>query len=213
MTHLSGEHDHYARLVAEGARLVFVNGALDSLDVPSVGVDERYAGQLAAPDRAGPPADRVRRGADGDYLPTREKAAGRRDALRAAGLDGDRLVAHGHFSPDGGRAALGDLLDRAGERPTGVICSSDLMAVGVLHEARSRGLKVPDDLSVVGFDGIAAADWVEPRLTTIEQPIDEIAETAVRALLTLIEEPGRELPSYLFRPKLRERASTGPPPA
>ena len=47
MTHLSGEHDHYARLVAEGARLVFVNGALDSLDVPSVGVDERYAGQLA----------------------------------------------------------------------------------------------------------------------------------------------------------------------
>ena len=72
---------------------------------------------------------------------------------------------------------------------------------------------MPDDLSVVGFDGIDAADWVEPRLTTIEQPIDEIAETAVRALLTLIEEPGRELPSYLFRPKLRERASTGPPPA
>ena len=144
MTHLSGEHDHYARLVAEGARLVFVNGALDSLDVPSVGVDERYAGQLATQHLIGLGHRRIGFVAGPcDYLPTREKAAGRRDALRAAGLDGDRLVAHGHFSPDGGRAALGDLLDRAGERPTGVICSSDLMAVGVLHEARSRGLKVP----------------------------------------------------------------------
>ena len=60
---------------------------------------------------------------------------------------------------------------------------------------------------MVGFDVDAGTGGA--RLTTIEQPIDEIAETAVRALLTLIEEPGRELPSYLFRPKLRERASTG----
>jgi DNA-binding LacI/PurR family transcriptional regulator len=67
---------------------------------------------------------------------------------------------------------------------------------------------VPDELSVVGFDGIEAGEWTQPGLTTIEQPIEEIAATAVGALQTLIDEPERQLPDYLFRPKLRIRGST-----
>ena len=59
-----------------------------------------------------------------------------------------------------------------GDRPTGVICSSDVMALGVIQEATARGLDVPGDVSVVGFDGIEAADWTRPVLTTIEQPIE-----------------------------------------
>ena len=96
-------------------------------------------------------------------------------------------------------------------RPTGLICSNDLIAVGVLQEAATLGLHVPEEFSIVGFDGIAAA-WTQPQLTTIEQPIAEIAATAVGALRALIDEPGRELPHYVFRPKLRERASTGRAP-
>jgi hypothetical protein len=64
-------------------------------------------------------------------------------------------------------------------------------------------LRVPDDLSVVGFDGIEAAAWTSPPLTTVEQPIDDIAETAVNALRTLIAEPEKPLPDYSFRPRLR----------
>jgi len=70
---------------------------------------------------------------------------------------------------------------------------------------------VPDELSVVGFDGIEAGAWTRPQLTTIEQPIEEIATTAADALRMLIEEPGRELPHYVFRPKLLIRGSTATP--
>jgi LacI family transcriptional regulator len=64
---------------------------------------------------------------------------------------------------------------------------------------------------VVGFDGTEAAAWTQPGLTTIEQPIADIATTAVGALKSLIDEPDRPLPDFVFRPRLRVRASTAPP--
>jgi DNA-binding LacI/PurR family transcriptional regulator len=212
MTNMSGDHDHYARLVEEGARLVFVNGALNTLNVPSVGVDERTAGELATQHLLDLGHERIGYVAGPDhYLPTRQKAAGRRSALRAAGIDPDGLVAYGEdFTVEAGRTALRKLL--AGDTPpTGVICSSDLMAIGALQEATDRGLRVPDDLSVVGFDGIEATAWTKPALTTVEQPIEEIAETAVNALRTMMDSPRKPLPDSFFRPRLRERASTVPP--
>jgi LacI family transcriptional regulator len=87
------------------------------------------------------------------------------------------------------------------------------MAIGVIREAEIAGLRVPDDLSVVGFDGIDAADWTEPALTTVEQPIDEIATTAIEALCSLMELPEQSLPNYVFRPRLRVGRSTAPPAA
>ena len=104
------------------------------------------------------------------------------------------------------------LLEAPGGPPTAVICSSDIMALGVLREAEARGLRVPRDLSIVGFDGIDAAAWSRPPLTTVEQPIEDIADTAVRALRQLIAESRRSLPNYVFRPHLRLGGSTGPPP-
>ena len=200
-----------ARLVDEGAPMVFVNRALNSLSVPSVAVDEVFAGECATQHLLELGHTRIGYVAGPDfYLPTQEKAAGRERALRAAGLDPDGLVAHADFSVEGGRAAVRVLL-ASGERPTGVICSSDLMAIGVLQEAAARGLRVPEDLSVVGFDGIEAAAWTSPALTTMEQPIEEIAETAVNALRMLIAEPEKPLPDYSFRPRLRVRESTAPP--
>jgi DNA-binding LacI/PurR family transcriptional regulator len=209
MTNMSGDHDHYGRLVEEGARLVFVNGALNTLNVPSVGVDERTAGELATQHLLDLGHERIGYVAGPDhYLPTRQKAAGRRSALRGAGLDPDGLVAYGEdFTVQAGRTALRNLL-AGGEPPTGVICSSDLMAIGALQEATEQGLRVPDDLSIVGFDGIEATAWTKPALTTVEQPIEEIAETAVNSLRTLIDDPGKPLPDSFFRPRLRERAST-----
>jgi DNA-binding LacI/PurR family transcriptional regulator len=212
MTHLAGEHDHYERLVDEGARLVFVNGALDGVDVPCVSVDERHAGYVATQHLISLGHERIGFVAGAPYaLPTREKSLGRLDALRAAGLD-DGLVAHSDFGVEGGREALRALLARgAAERPTAVMCSSDLMAIGALQEATRQGLHVPDDLSVVGFDGIDAASWTQPPLTTVEQPIDEIARTAVAALRAQMDRPEERQPSYVFRPRLRIGGSTAPP--
>jgi len=211
MTNLSGDHGHYAKLVGEGAKLVFVNGALHQLDVPSVGVDERVAGEIATRHLIDLGHRRIGFVAGLEhYLPTQMKATGRAQALRSAGLDPDGLIAHADFSVEGGRRAVAELLARP-EPPTGVICSSDLMALGALLEAASRGVKVPDDLSVVGFDGIDATSWSVPTLTTVEQPIAQIADIAVTTLESLIEDPSRRLPSSYFRPELRVGGSTASP--
>jgi DNA-binding LacI/PurR family transcriptional regulator len=212
VTDLRSDHSHYVRLREEGARLVFVNGSAESLDVTSVGVDERAAGKLATEHLLGLGHRRIGFAAgDRDSMPTREKAEGRLQALRAANVEAEGLVSYTAFSVEGGRRALRELLAARGGPPTGVVCSSDLMAIGVMMEASEQGLVVPDDLSVVGFDGIEAAAWTRPGLTTIEQPIADIAETAVGALRSLIDEPERPLPDFVFRPKLRQRASTSPP--
>jgi DNA-binding LacI/PurR family transcriptional regulator len=210
---LDADHSHYARLLREGARLVFVNGSSDRLDIPSVGVDERAAGLLATQHLVELGHRRIGFVAGpAHFLPTREKAAGRLAALAGAGIEQDGLVAHGEFGVEGGREALRELLGRpARERPTGVICSSDLMAIGALQEASARGVRVPEKLSIVGFDGIEATCWTQPPLTTLEQPIFEIARTAVNALHALGEDPSRPLPSYVFRPRLRAGGSTAPP--
>jgi DNA-binding LacI/PurR family transcriptional regulator len=209
MTNLRGDHSHYAQLVEEGARIVFVNGAMHALDVPSVGVDERLAGEIATQHLIELGHERIGFVAGpAHYLPTQLKAAGRATALAGAGLEPDGLVAYADFGVEGGGLALGDLLERP-QPPTAVICSSDVMAIGALHEAARRGLRVPADLSIVGFDGIDATKWSVPELTTVEQPITQIADTAVQTLQTLIEHPGRRLPNSYFRPELRVRASSG----
>jgi DNA-binding LacI/PurR family transcriptional regulator len=212
MTHLAGEHDHYARLLEEGARLVFVNGALENFEVPCVSVDERHAGYVATRHLISLGHRRIGFVAGpSDYLPTREKAAGRAEALFEEGLPLNGWLVHGDFTIEGGRSAARALLSRR-DRPTAVICSSDVIAIGVIQEARRLGLRVPDDLSVVGFDGIEAASWIDPPLTTIEQPIEEIAATAVELLQTVIAEPGRSVSRVLYQPRLRRGGSTAAPP-
>ena len=212
ITDVRGEHSHYVQLIERGARLVFVNGGSEELDVTSVGVDERAAGRIATEHLLGLGHERIGFVAGSAFaLPTREKLRGCTDALRAAGLR-EALVAHAEFNVPGGRTALRELLARpADERPTGVICSSDLMAIGAMQEASSQGQRVPDDLSVVGFDGIDAATWTQPMLTTIEQPIEEIARTAVAALRAQVEHPARRQPSYVFRPRLRLGGTSAAP--
>jgi DNA-binding LacI/PurR family transcriptional regulator len=211
ITDVRGEHSHYAQLVERGARLVFVNGGSEDLDVTSVGVDERAAGRIATEHLIALGHERIGFVAGPAYaLPTREKTLGRLDALRSAALE-DGLVAHSTFTVVGGREALRELLaNPAGERPTAVMCSSDLMAIGAMQEAESQGLDVPGELSIVGFDGIDAATWTNPPLTTVEQPIDEIARTAVGALRAQGERPLERQPSYVFRPRLRIGGTTGP---
>lgn len=213
VTDVRGEHTHYRQLLDQGARLVFVNGGSESLPVTSVGVDERAAGRLATEHLLSLGHRRVGFVAGGQFAQaTREKALGRADALTEAGLPSERFVAHASFTVEGGGHALRALMeDSNGDQPTGVICSNDLMAIGALQEARELGLRVPDDVSIVGFDGIDATRWTQPALTTVLQPIDEIAETTVSALESLMETPDATLPRYVFRPRLRLGGTTGAP--
>jgi DNA-binding LacI/PurR family transcriptional regulator len=213
ITDVRSEHAHYAQLLDQGARLVFVNGASESLPVTSVGVDERASGRIATEHLLELGHRRIGFVAGEEFaLATREKGRGRQEALAAHGIDADRYVVHDGFSVEGGRRALHAMFaDTSSARPTGVVCSNDLMAIGAMQEAAALGLRVPEDVSVVGFDGIDAAAWTQPPLTTIEQPIDEIAGTAIEAMQALVDGPGQTLPSYVFRPTLRAGGTTAPP--
>lgn len=88
----------------------------------------------------------------------------------------------GSFTFDYGRKSVGELLAR-GAVPQAIVCGSDIVALGVMRELRAQGLSVPADVMATGFDGIAFHELSEPSLTTVRQPIAEIAEEAVRLLL------------------------------
>ena len=124
----------------------------------------------------------------------------------------DFVVMHGDFSIESGAAAAERLLGRA-QRPTAICCFNDEMAMGVMAVARRLGMRVPQDLSVIGFDDIRFAQHTVPPLTTIAQPTRQIGEGAVRLLLRILSDGGDiETPeSVTLAHELVVRDSTAPP--
>ena len=135
---------------------------------------------------------------------------GYQDSLHRAGISyRDEYVAKGRFDIEGGRRAMLELLDLP-EPPTAVTCGNDEMAIGALHAARERGLSIPDDLSITGFDMTPSSGVVSPTITTVRQPIMELGIAAMRAIFQLIE--GNESPSSAVYPaELIVRGSTTRP--
>lgn len=140
---------------------------------------------------------------------TRDRVAGYRDALEVAGMAiDDSLLCPGNFSPHAGYEAAGILVSRA-DRPSAVFCESDEMAIGAIQRIKQAGLRVPDDISVAGFDDIAFASYSDPPLTTIAQPAETFGAEAVSRLLDVLE--GRATPQQTILPhKLVVRGSTAP---
>ena len=99
-----------------------------------------------------------------------------------------------------------------GMQPTGVLVMSDAMAIGVLRAAREMGLRVPEDVSVVGFDDIDISQHTNPPLTTVHQPIRQKGESAVRLLLSVVERRDQRPEQIRLETRLIVRGSTGPAP-
>ncbi|GGD74314.1 LacI family DNA-binding transcriptional regulator [Caballeronia grimmiae] len=117
----------------------------------------------------------------------RARQAGTRAALREAGLDlRPDWIVEAPFTFEGGRQALRELWDSE-ERPSVVICGTDLQAIGLLDECRAKNIRVPQDLSVTGFDDIEQARLTQPPLTTVRVPSLEIGARAARHLMALID--------------------------
>ncbi|HXW80805.1 MAG TPA: LacI family DNA-binding transcriptional regulator [Acidimicrobiales bacterium] len=202
---------HRKRLMAMQVPMVIIDpvGQPDP-KIPSIGASN-WAGALQATDHlvelghsrigaiTGPPS----------MLCSRARLDGYRAALDRAGIELDSsLVAEGTFHFDAALAAASKMLS-LGEPPSAIFASSDVQAMGVYEAARQVGLRIPDDLSVVGFDDLPVACWVPPPLTTVRQPFVEMASLAVRVLLDpefAVRHPRLELATSLV-----VRASTGPP--
>jgi len=110
---------------------------------------------------------------------------------------------------EGGRRAARMLLD-AHPRLTAIVCVNDLMAVGALRELRARGLRVPEDVSVTGFDNVTLAQFCHPALTTVHIPRDQIGQTICGFLMNPEKEPLQH--EFVIDPELVLRDSTGPAP-
>jgi LacI family transcriptional regulator len=139
------------------------------------------------------------------------RLAGYSSALRQSGIQLDEsLITHGGFTYDAGRRAAHELLDRA-DRPTAIFAASDETALGVTEEARRRGIRVPEDLSVVGFDDTFLAPRATPPLTTVAQPLVEMGRVAVRSLIQLIGDGAVATSHIELATRLVIRDSTAPP--
>jgi LacI family transcriptional regulator len=124
----------------------------------------------------------------GDSPGPRERVAGYCHALEEAGIAPDPLlIVPGTFSTVGGRRVTEALLQRlSGELPTAIFCASDAIAYGCMEVLRTHGIRVPEDVSVVGFDDMLLASMTDPPLTTVRQPFRTMGQRAVEILLTQI---------------------------
>jgi LacI family xylobiose transport system transcriptional regulator len=146
-----------------------------------------------------------------DMMCSLARLDGFRSAMSTAGLPvPEDRVQIGDFSVEGGRRGAEALLASA-EPPTAIFAGSDLQAVGVIQVARERGVRVPDDLSVVGYDDVNAAKLTRPPLTTIHQPLRLMAATAARMVVRLAAGEELEQEHVDLATHLVVRESTAPP--
>lgn len=210
---LSADPGRYARLATRGVPFVLVNGYNDRIAAPFVSPDDSESSRIAVRHLLELGHERIGLAVGPDrFVPARRKKEGFLAALGGdAGESGGAagLVRHTLFTVEGGHAAADDLLN---EGCTGIVCGSDLMALGAVRAARQRGLDVPRDVSVVGYDDSELIAFTDPPLTTVRQPVRAMANAAVHTLLEEICENPVPQTEFVFQPELVVRNSTGQAP-
>ena len=196
-----------------GGRAPVVNalGFVPQLGIPSVQIDNQ-AGAVEAMDhlyRLGHRHIGLVTGPALSYV-SDQRLRGARGRAKKEQAERHLVVMNGDFSIDSGVVAGERLLGRK-QPPTAIFCFNDEMAMGVIHTARRRKIRIPDDLSVVGVDDIRYARYTDPPLTTVAQPMRQMGEIAVRVLLDLLN--GKPSPSeqVTLPHTLVVRSSTAPP--
>lgn len=119
-------------------------------------------------------------------------------------------VVEGRYTPPSGKEAMERLLEQAPEL-TAIVCANDWMAMGAIEAIYQKGLRIPEDISLVGFDDIDTAQWVTPPLTTMRQPMQQIGAKAAELLVTQLETDKRAREVVLFPAQMIVRQSVAPP--
>ncbi|MCA0294295.1 MAG: LacI family transcriptional regulator [Actinobacteria bacterium] len=208
----SADLSRYTDLRSRGIPLAFINGWADGVDGAFVATDDAAGmdgavrhlaslghtaiGLVVGPDR---------------FVPAQRKVASFRSALAEhLGItDAEPHIFRTLYTLEGGHAAAERMLDTG---HTALICGSDLMALGAIRGVRGRGLRVPADVSVIGYDDSPLIAFVDPPLTTVHQPVGALCQAVTTALLGEIDGSPAPRTELVFRPELIVRASTGAAP-
>jgi LacI family transcriptional regulator len=212
----SGENFH--RLHSQNIPIVIADREFPDIAADLVLLDNCTGGYLATRYLIGMGHRRIACISGSSLLtPSAQRVDGYRQAMREAGLEiAPNTILPGDFRFQSGEACMDQLLESTVERPTAVFVCNDMMAMGAIRSVRKHGLQLPADISIVGFDNILLAQAFFPALTTVAQPIQEMAETAVRLLIRQIQRKAdprspAEYQRIVLKPVLIERDSCCPP--
>jgi LacI family transcriptional regulator len=196
-----------------GAPVVLINRSLDDGSVPAVTVDDRQGIRLAVQHIVELGHDQVGHIAGPQNTSTGlRRYLGFREAMRAAGLDTPKrhIRFSGWFTEEQGARMCAELLDAAPEL-TAIVAANDLLAIGCYDTLEERGLRCPDDLSIVGFNDMPFVDHLRPPLTSVRVPQREIGTVAADMLLQRLADGSQPAREILLEPTLVIRGSTSVP--
>ncbi|MET7638742.1 LacI family DNA-binding transcriptional regulator [Streptomyces sp. NPDC005438] len=210
----SADLGRYEQLRGKGVPFVLINGYAPALRAPFVSPDDRAAMRLAVTHLTALGHRRIGLAlGPARFVPVQRKIEGflraMEERLQLTAAEAERLVEHSLFTVEGGAAAATALLARG---CTAVVCASDLMALGAIRAARDAGLEVPEQVSVIGYDDSPLIAFTDPPLTTIRQPVTQMGQAAVRALLEEIGGTPTPHGEFVFHPELVVRGSTASAP-
>ena len=200
-------------LIEEDLAIVYLNNTPQGEPVSAVHCDDRDGGYQATHYliERGHTAIATILGPDNEEC-TFDRLEGHRQALSEAGLALDSIpLERGDWSATSGYQATQRLLEAA-QPFSAIFAQNDRMAVGAIRALREAGLRVPDDVSIIGFDDIPLASYFDPPLTTLRQPMEELGRQAARLLVRTIQNADRLPEQVSIRARLVERASCAPVP-
>ena len=200
---------HLHDIHEQGIPLAVVDRFVPDIDIDSVRTDNHLGGWLATSHLIGLGHKRISCiGGTPEFTPNAERIIGYQKAMRDAGIPiDDNLIVRTNFQFEGGHSAAQQLLSRD-NRPTAIFACNDLMAIGAMRAASDLGLRIPEDISIVGFDDIQMAQHTCPQLTTISQPMVEMGKLATEMLLERIGNANTVQRIRILEPKLIVRQST-----
>lgn len=205
---LTADLERYERITARGIPFVTINGANPQLDAPDFSADDYSAVTQAmryliaqGHSRIGLATGPLR------FVPAKVKADAYHDALQKFLPNIPPMHAVTLFTVEGGQSAAQDLIKRG---CTAIICGSDVMALGAIRFCHHAGIRVPQDVSIIGYDDSPLIAFSDPPLTTLRQPVKAISEAAINALITNIQGTNTINNSMRFASELIVRSSAGP---
>ena len=208
MNKFKGDFQHYLYLYNKNIPTVFINGMLSDIDIPFVRINETKAGYLATKHMLKKGIKKIAfLGGSLKFIPTYEKLKGYKKALKEFGLSVEKnFILFDDYDVEICFENTIKLLETS-NRPEGIITASDVLAIEVIKASNIKGVNVPNDLKVIGFDDISFSSTYTPSITTIAQPKYEMGAMALEMLVNLIEKKNIPEKQILIEPKLILRDS------